>query len=178
MSEYDSIPPAFTKPAVDPHTDLVSLIAVVQKCEAEFLTVTWQPALEPLGEGGTAEVSQSLVNRGLGFAYKRTNDEHSNQAPGSYKHMISEILALESPHVRVHPNVVDLEGICWEVKNGIALPVLVFPKAELGDLRSLMQSQQGSGLEFGARVNLCVDIAKGLTALHESGRMSRHSILY
>src|ERR1700733_6303914 len=175
MSEYDSIPPAFTKPAVDPHTDLVSLLTVVQKCEVEFLTTTWQPALESLGEGSTAEVGQSLVNRGLGFAYKRTDDE---LPPGSYKHMISEILALESPHVRAHPNVVDLEGICWEVKNGVVLPVLVFPKAELGDLRSLMQSQQGSGLGFDARVNLCVDIAKGVTALHDSGRMPWHSILY
>jgi hypothetical protein len=92
--------------------------------------------------------------------------------------MISEILALESPHVRAHPNVVDLEGICWEVKEGVVLPVLVFPKAELGDLRSLMQSQQGSGLAFDAHVNLCVDIAKGVTVLHDSGRMSWHSILY
>jgi hypothetical protein len=161
----------------NPHTDLVSL-TVVQKCEAEFLPMTWQPAVESLGEGGTAEFSQSLVNRFLGFAYKRTNDEYSNQHPGFYKHMISEVLALESPHVRAHPNVVDLEGIYWEVKNGIALPVLVFPKAELGDLRSLMQSQQGSGLEFDARVSLCVDIAKGITALHDSGRMSRRSIPY
>ena len=118
MSEYDSIPPTFTQPAVDPHTDLVSLLTVVQKCQAEFLVTTWQPALESLGEGRTAEVSQSLVSSGLGFAYKRTNDEHGNQPSGSYKHMISEVLALESTHVKVHPNVVDLQGICWEIRNG------------------------------------------------------------
>ena len=167
MSEYDSIPPSLTEPSVDPPIDLISLLTTIQNCGAELLTTKWQPALESLGEGGTAEVSQSLVNWGLGFAYKRNNDEHS----GSYKHMIPEISALESLQVRVHPKVVDLEGVCWEIRNRVALPVLVFPKAELGDLRSFMQSSQGSCLEFDARLHLCVDIAKGVSVLHDSGRM-------
>lgn len=169
MSEFDSIPPSFLKSSIDPHTDLISLLTVIQKCEVEFLTTTWQPALESLGEGAIAEVSQSLVNRRLGFAYKRSSDEDSDRLPASFKHMISEILALESPQVRLHPNVAHLEGVCWEVKNGFALPVLVFQKAELGDLRAFLQSERSAGLDFDARLQVCLGIAKGVASLHDSG---------
>ena len=172
MSEYDSIPPPLARSSIDPHTDLISFLTAAQKCGVELLTTTWQPALESLGEGGTAEVSQSMVNRGLGFAYKRSSHEDLDRLPGSFKHMVSEMVALESPRVRLHPNVVDMEGVCWEVRSGVAVPVLVFPRAELGDLRVFMQTQHGLSLDFDARLQLCVGIAKGVATLHDSGRMS------
>src|ERR1700744_4738260 len=117
MSEYDSILPPLARSSVDPHTDLISFLTAAQKCGVELLTTTWQPALESLGEGSTAEVSQSIVNRELGFAYKRSSHEDLDRLPGSFKHMVLEMVALESPRVKLHPNVVDMEGVCWEVRS-------------------------------------------------------------
>lgn len=173
MSEYESLPPSLDNRLIDPHVDLLSLLAAILKGGGEFLTTTWQPSLESLGEGATAEISQSLVNREIGFAFKRSHEDYSDQDSSSYKYVISEVRALQSSQVKIHPNVINLEGICWEVRDGKALPVLVFPKAEYGDLRSFVQSPLGVELGFGARLRLCIDVAQGLMVLHDSGKISR-----
>ncbi len=57
--------------ASDQDYDFVSLLALAQKLRIEFLPITWQPALQGIGLGATAEIRQSLMNLQMSFAFKR-----------------------------------------------------------------------------------------------------------
>jgi hypothetical protein len=172
MSDYYSTLPVSDDGHIHHHADLLSLLTVVQACDVELLPITWQPGLELLGRGGTARVSQSQVHRQLAFAYKRMETVRPRPFASSYQYMISEILALKAPLVTGHPNIINLEGVCWEIENEEALPVLIFPKAAHGNLRAFVESQLGRTLSLDDRITLSVDIAKGIMALHDSGELS------
>lgn len=169
MSEYNSTVIEYD---VDYHADLISFLGVVQGCGVELLPITWQPALSLLGVGVTSRVSQSQVHRQLSFAYKRMRATGLQDVGSAYQYAISEVRALTMPRVRAHPNVVDLEGVCWEIIGTTAIPVLVFPKAEYGNLRAFMESEPGQSLPLCGRKSLCVDIANALMVLHESGEQT------
>src|ERR1700738_3931184 len=103
--------------------DLISVLSVAQQYKVDFLPITWLHALGPLGRGATAEISQSLISIQTSFAFKRL---HSPTAATSYapyevdsnlRALVSELLVLENPLIRCHPNIIDLQGICWEVKS-------------------------------------------------------------
>lgn len=169
MSEYNSSVIENDESGVDCHADLISFLSVLQGCGVELLPITWQPALELLGAGATSRVSQSQVHRQLSFAYKRMKTSGLQDVGSAYQHAISEVRALTMPRVRAHPNVVNLEGVCWETLGMMAVPVLVFPKAEYGNLRTFMESGPGQALPLRGRKSMCTDIANALMALHESG---------
>ena len=46
----------------DIHCDFLSFLGIAQMLRIDFLPITWQPALETVGHGGTAEIRQALVN--------------------------------------------------------------------------------------------------------------------
>jgi hypothetical protein len=54
------------------HFDLISFLSAVQSSAVDLLPLTWRQAEESLGRGGTAFISQSLVDRDTSFAFKRT----------------------------------------------------------------------------------------------------------
>ena len=89
-----------------------------------------------LGKGGTAKVSQSMINIETSFAFKRMEMLSPVRAAAdplrdSFERLISELLVLRNPLLLAHRNIVDLVGICWEVSYGSedALPVLVLKKS-------------------------------------------------
>jgi hypothetical protein len=160
------------------HVDFISLLAIAQNLQIDFLPITWQPALDALGHGGTAEIRQLLVDVQRSLAFKRivqlrSSQNHSAEGRNTYSALISEISVLGQPSIRNHPHIISLHGICWEIRSDEEiLPVLVFDKSQYGDLRKFMDSEEGKGLCIEDRINLCIDIASAVMVMH-SNRGSR-----
>src|ERR1700721_2658581 len=55
----------------DTHYDLVAFLGLAQRLEIDFLPITWQPKLDVIGKGDTAEIWQTLINVQISFAFKR-----------------------------------------------------------------------------------------------------------
>jgi hypothetical protein len=162
----------------DSHQDLIRLLAIANALKVEILPLTWQPGLETLGQGGTGSVNQSYVNDRVSFALKRFRRVNPNPQLTDRKFrslqfdaMISEMVVLRYPEVYAHPNVVRLEGICWEVvrPSGEVWPVLVFQKAELGDLRRALTLPEAKDIDLDMKIAICGDVAKALRIMHQCG---------
>lgn len=168
------------EPAATEHDyyDFISFLAVAQACDLNFLPMTWQPALEALGAGGTAQINQSLVNLRTSYAFKRTtlwNDPRnlygSAKSREIFRALVSEISALSHPALRTHPNIVDLEGICWDPTMGASeiWPVLVTEKSPWGDIQHFAHSINGATTTVLERTSLCADVGAGILSMHASG---------
>ena len=77
---------------------------------------------------------------------------------------------MSQPPIQNHPNIVDLEGISWEIKSrtGKAVPVLVFEKASW-DLQQFMNVREGMDMAVEDRLKICADIGGAIVALHAYG---------
>ncbi|KAA8895939.1 serine/threonine protein kinase japonica group [Sphaerosporella brunnea] len=156
-------------PHTDIHYDLVSFLSVAQQFNIDFLPVMWN-ALEPFGKGGTADINESVVNIKTNFAFKRTSRlfKRKKRDENTFRALISEVFILATPSIRSHPNIVDLEGICWEIVDDDEnmSPVLVFLKSEKGDLGQYLCSADGTQSSFDTRLNICLDIGRAIAVLH------------
>ncbi|KAK5454369.1 hypothetical protein LTS15_006369 [Exophiala xenobiotica] len=161
-----TVPPK--QPQPKEHYDLISFLSITQSTRTDFLPITWHSALQSLGEGGEAEVNQSLVDLQTNFAFKRIKDKNAPEK--GFRALISALLILQNAQIRRHPNVAKLMGVCWEVdqQSGNIWPVLVSEKAPLGDLRQFLDSEQGILLSVEDRIQLCVGVMSGIQALHAS----------
>lgn len=180
------------------HPDLITFLAVAQKYDVEFVPVVWEEGRGLLGKGGTAFINQSMLythfpvdpsteydplkntaSKETGFAFKRTSQyPHQNgvnEGLGLYEILTIELMILRQQAVCDHPNIVNLEGICWEVtKANEVYPVLLFEKGNWGDLGSFAHGLQGGYCTFNAKLGFCIDIAKGLQVLHGLGTHNIH----
>ena len=86
---------------------------------------------------------------------------------------MSEMLVLAQPAIVNHPNILKLEGICWEVspRNHDVSPVLVFERAQYGDLRSFLSGPDSQKLPFQDRVRICNDIGNAISSMHASRKI-------
>ena len=165
--------------------DLTTLLGVAQQHDIDFLPITWQPALDQIGQGATAEIRHNPMNLQTSFAFKRPlfmssfdiEEFESRILPS----LIAEISILGSPTIRRHANIIHLEGICWEVfskkqsvsrkepvleSEGGIVPVLIFKKTKHGDLHRFMAHGAGGQLSFLERLRLCSEIAKAVAEMH------------
>ena len=172
------------------HFDLVTFLGVAQRGNIDFLPITWQPALDCIGQGATAEIREASANLQFSFAFKRPVFDqrlgYENFERRLLPCLIAEISTLGLKSIRKHPNIVKLEGVCWEVicsegqfisretpcpsRIGGIVPVLVFEKAKYGDLRYFMMQEAGRSLSFAQKMGICVDIAKAVAEMHYHGR--------
>lgn len=189
---------------LDGHSDLISFLSVLQATDVDLLSVTWQPETESLGEGGTAIISQALVNLEISFAFKRivklsgkygfeyprsrsstvqgefnsreANEKYEKEAK-VWRAILAEILVSRHPALRDHPNILSVQGVCWEIdkESQRVWPVLIFPKSEFGDLRSFIGSDDGQRATVEERINLCRDVAQALFLLHANGKRENHA---
>lgn len=152
--------------------DFISVLALVQQMEFDFLPITWHPALEKVGAGATAEIRQALVNVQTSFAFKRIGLERED----AFSALSSEISALGNPIVRGHDNIINLVGICWDVNpDGPTIwPVLVFEKATYDNLEEFMQSDNGRRLSKSQILCLMRDIGSALACLHNCSMSRLH----
>ena len=148
--------------------DLIAFLSIVQKYNVDYLPIMWQHALPKLGQGGNAMICQSTFITDMPLAFKRF---HVSEASGQdYLPLISEVLILKQPLIESHPNIVDLEGVCWEVKPDTerAHPVLVFEKASW-DLHQFMKVHDGMSMSIRERLKICAEIGSAIMVLHACG---------
>jgi len=148
--------------------DLVAFLSIVQLFKVEYLPITWQPALGNLGQGGNGTISQSTYIQDMPLAFKRFHD--SGNSDMDFLPLMSEVLILSQHSIHSHPNIVSLEGICWEIKRRTekAVPVLVFEKAAW-DLKEFMNVREGMNMLIHDRLKICANIGSAIMALHACG---------
>jgi hypothetical protein len=179
-SLLDSLSPSTTPIPGNP-SNLLRLLQVAQVLRVPLLPLTWDPALEPIGrDGSTGSISQSPLNASLSFAYKRFNPtvtRNDMSTPAfrkmQYGAMIDEMTIFSHRGIRRHPNVVNFVGLCFEIHktDGVdgdeVWPVLVFTKADLGDLYTFLTGNGPFALE--TLVEICRDVARGIEVMHRHG---------
>lgn len=144
--------------------DLIGFLGLMGQLGVPLLPLTWETGLTRLGHGGTAKVNQALVHANLSYAFKRMRQGQS------FARWSNEVMAL----VRLieHPNISGIHAFCLEVlADGKLSPVLVFQKAELGDLENYMRSESAKMMTFQDILLLCLDIGFGLKAVHEASML-------
>lgn len=148
--------------------DFIVFLAVVQKCNVDYLPITSQPVLSTLGVGGSGTISLSTFSTEMPLAFKRFHD--SEDSDGDIVPLISEILILSQPLIQNHPNIVNLYRICWDIKPRTekAAPELVFDKA-VWDIQQFMRVHEGLNMSLNDRIKVCADIGSAIMALHAYG---------
>lgn len=159
--------------------NILSFLALVQHFRIQFLEITWQSVRPEIGRGGTSKITEALANLSVSFAFKRfTNQEHEHDEQTEaelYRTFSNKVIVLSQEWARQHPNIVQLEGICWEVcSDNRVLPVLVFEKSQLGDLFSFIRSPFGRTLDMQRRFQLCCEVGKTVTDMHFQGRCEKN----
>ena len=169
-------------PTMNSHNDFISFLAVAQYYEIDFVSLTWQQGRGRLGIGGTSEIWQSNYAERTDFVFKRmkfadTSGLDSQDQEKGFNALVSEISILSHPLIRHHQNIVNLEAISWEIhqKSLKVWPVLVLEKAQLGDLKSFMSSEQGRLTTMRDRLELCTDVASAIIALHSNCKSKFYS---
>lgn len=155
--------------AVSTQHDLITFLAIAQNARFNFLPITWQEARDMLGSGGTSRVNEAQITLHTSFAFKCITGDHKSSVPKSaiYKALASEVIALGQPFIREHPNIVELQGVCWDVTpDGEIWPVLVFEKSEFSDLYNFLTIPAGRNLCTLERLKLCGDIGLAIRDLH------------
>jgi hypothetical protein len=153
----------------DHRYDFLTFLAVLQNLKIDILPVTWQPALDTVGKGATAEIRQLFINLQMSFAFKRFRFRRGiSYDESTFRALISEVSVLGHPSIRGNPNVIHLEGVCWDVspENERVRPVLVFEKTQYGDLDNFLKSDAGRMTGFQDRMSLCADVAAAVTIMH------------
>ena len=166
--------------------DLITFLGAAQTLKIDFLPIIWQPALDYIGLGATAELREASMNSQTSFAFKRprfTIPFDIGLENRLLPCMIAEISVLSHPLIRGFPNIVRLEGICFEIiseghvftreelfdnTRGAVVPVLVFEKAKYGDLHNFMTCNKGKTLVLKERLQLCIDVARAVEEMHSN----------
>ena len=152
----------------DIHCNLISFLTLVQRLNFDFIPAMWN-ALESNEEGGTAKVNVTTIDAERRFLFKRISALFAEDRTKAFRALISEVFVLGNPLIRHHPNIVDLEGICWEIdKHENVTPVLVFQEAPRGSLDTYFRSAEGREASFDTRLKLCLDIGSAIACLHSA----------
>jgi hypothetical protein len=146
---------------VDQQSDLIAFLSIVQKYNVDILDITWQPTLN-IGQGGPGTISQCTLITDIPLAFKRyfiSGVSDSSDSDSSLLPLISEVLILSRRPVKRHPNVINLVGICWEIKPRVekAVPVLVFAKA-VWDLQQFINVSEAKNMSINGRLKICATL--------------------
>ena len=149
------------------HYDLISFLGLMQQLGVDLLPIKWQPALENLGIGGSANISQAILNASTSFAFKRLLIGGVD-VETCFKRLAKEAFILRQIPLAHHKHLIRLEAYCCEIlkKPERILPVLIFEKFPLGNLQDFLLSAEPSNITFSERLSFCADIADALSALH------------
>lgn len=152
--------------------DMIRFLAVVEALNIEILPITWQAARQPIGWGATSQVTEAQATVQTSFAFKRASEKQKEFGlPKVLKAMLNEIVVLSHPSVRMHPGVVELQGICWDVQSVHDVwPVIVFQKSHFGNLYDFAAMPAGRALSIAQRLNLCIDIGSAVISMHANSK--------
>lgn len=171
--------------------NFITFLAAAQALGVAFLPITWQPKRISLGEGGTGQISQALLTVETSFAFKRVSERDKRNTPEEeiLRRSINEMTVLWHPAIRHHPNVLDLQGVCWEITSSPedskeatlpsspnlekVWPVLVFEKSYLEDLYQFSRLPIGRELDTRERLRICLEIGKAIAHMHSHREFSK-----
>lgn len=148
--------------------DLLDFLAIAQRWQIDMLPLTWGGLVGAGGAGGTAKIAQgttamvSYKKLLLSFAFKHVK----NHDDSKFRTLLSEVLVLGHPAIKRHPNIIELEGFCWDVSGETAWPVLVFKKMQHGDLEKFMCLDEGRRMGLDDRLKLCREIGNAVLLMH------------
>jgi hypothetical protein len=161
----------------DTQCDLLTFLAVVQKAQVDILPITWQSARQPIRAGNTSNVNKALITLQTSFAFKYVSDKQKRDKPEAkiFQAFISEITVLSYPLIRKYPNIVKLQGICWDVPfDNEVWPVLMFEKTQFGDLYNFLILPVGRDLCTAERLKLCGDVGAAIIDMHFNSRFLKN----
>ena len=149
------------------HHDFISFLGLMQYSGVDLLPIKWQPALLNLGSGGSACISQALINESTSFVFKRLFHEGLSRQT-YFERLGKEALILRHVYLINHMNFIRLEAYCCEIlkESKQISPVLIFEKFPLGSLQHFLLSDASKNVTFSERLRFCADIANALMALH------------
>lgn len=153
--------------------NFLSVLGMAQWRKIDFLPITWQPAMEQIGRGGSARIQQSPVNLQIDFAFKRLSlaAESLSDENALYRALTTEIGVLGHHRIADHPSILKLEGICWDIDpcSEKVYPALVFEKAVYGDLGSFKTSELFQNFDVASKMLLCAHVANAVADMHSCG---------
>lgn len=164
--------------------DLIDFLALVQSLELAILPITWQSARDRVGRGGSGIVNEALINLQTSLVFKCVSndlklelktvpeDQTRELRRDILQTFVNEVNVLGHRQLREHPNIVDLQGVCWDVKpDNDVWPVLVFEKTHFGDMHSFLTLPIGRDLSLTNRLRLCDGIATAIIDMHSIGAL-------
>jgi serine/threonine protein kinase len=172
--------------------NFITFLAAAQKLEIPFLPVTWQNNRQLLGRGGTSQISQALINQRTSFAFKRVaeKDKLFKSEEEIFRCLINEITVLDHLVEQNHPNILELQGICWDISNDSqhdteetplqpsddykVWPALVFEKSQYGDLYYFAGLPVGQRLNVEERLKICQDVGNAIAHLQSIGNSASY----
>ncbi|EQB50589.1 hypothetical protein CGLO_09981 [Colletotrichum gloeosporioides Cg-14] len=86
-----------------------------------------------------------------------------------FEQLTMEIRIMGNSTLRKHANIVDILGVCVDVINAIPSLALVLEHSDLGSLDLFLVTGDGKGTTELERVDMALQVAEGLTALHGLG---------
>ena len=150
----------------------LSFLATAQALGIEFLPITWQSARQEIGKGGTSRVHEAPANIRMSLAFKRVKDDEKskNIEAEIFQMLNNEIIVLGHPSIQEHPNIVKLQGVCWDISDDKVWPVLVFEKSQFDDLYSFAARTVGKELDIHHRLKLCIEIGEAIIYMQSHGK--------
>ena len=149
--------------------NLLSFLACAQALKVPILSKTWQSTQKAVRTGGTSRIEEAQVNASTNIVFKRIkeSEKHEKSEAEIFQMLTTEIVVLAHERIRAHENIVQLQGIGWDISlDRKAWPVLIFEKSPLGDLSDFMASQKGRALSIHQRAELGLDIADAVVDMH------------
>lgn len=161
------------------HNEFFRFLSICCSLKVTVLPLVWRSSLESLGEGATGQISQAALNARDLLAFKRFAPWRSQRGlskaqfrSDQYEAFVSEMTALQCGPLATHPNIVNLEGLCWEITSDAdeVLPVLVYRQAQC-DLEEFLSLSEGLQCSVNDRMLICGEIARALKTIHSCGAL-------
>ncbi|RCI10711.1 hypothetical protein L249_5158 [Ophiocordyceps polyrhachis-furcata BCC 54312] len=96
---------------------------------------------------------------------------HDIDRPEVFSEIAMELQVLRHPPIRSHANVIDLVAVMYhdagDAEKPVILPALVLEFAAFGSLKTFQE--QGHGHSFEDKIDIALDTARGIEALHACG---------
>ena len=147
--------------------DILRLLTVTRDLNISILPHQWENWLGAVGHGGSAIINQSFADLKTGFAFKC----FQGASEDVYRAAIQEMSILGLPLLLDQPNIVQLQGVTFEVSRGENVrPMLVYEKSKHGDLFKFAGSPAGKKLGLPERLAICKDIGSAILFMHSCSK--------
>lgn len=175
---------------VQAQPDFITLISLIcslyQNNEEDLVPIQhFHPDAERYEDGGhTCVVSQRSISttaasnavRGTtddlaaDIVVKRVRDSVLGRGSSGLKSFCNEVRIRTLPSIRGHPNIVVFKGIGWDLDEADKpRPLLLEELAPQRSLESFWKNYNFVRMTFQSKIDLSLDVADGLAALHASG---------